>query len=476
MSTKALPPPDKKPAGGPPAIDKPPMGGRPGGGPGAGPPKPAPKPPMGGLPGASGPGGPPPGGGKPPLGDMPPAMDSPGLGPESGVEEASEPYGAQVLRRMHEDHQILIEEYHDMLNVLEHNDIKDFVVTHLNAIDQMMSGVEQLFASAYGENSGIPPLANAMPGGEGLPPMPMGDEEGDMQIAEDDLERDVEDELEDEEELGVEESEEPLEADSGEEEEVSADEAFEGTKKKKAMSFNVDSTAGGTLPGKDGKSKCPKCGDGGCKCEGQAPMGQSVLTGKLKPHHRQYLKEGADLFNELGSGEKPFGDGFRMKAGIYHKLFGDMTSDLVGEDGDKAFGLPDMGGFGLGNVLGGKDHEDFKLLSEASSFLKSLSEEKAFGMGHQEVSKKFYEHLSKFLKDCGDGGSDPVAEMNKANEEIKTGSSGTKSKKRKKDTVPKELQGKSLDSDLVETIYKQEKDIEVLTSQLNRLNGVFSHI
>lgn len=67
---------------------------------------------------------------------------------ESGVVEgADEPYGAQVLRRIHKDQSILMQDYEEMLEHLEQPDVKKHVLELQEEIEQRMQKIEDLFSS-----------------------------------------------------------------------------------------------------------------------------------------------------------------------------------------------------------------------------------------------------------------------------------------------------------------------------------------
>lgn len=70
-----------------------------------------------------------------------------------------EKYGAQVLRRIHQHHIILMEEYDEMMNMLEEETVKKHLQAILEHQEEVLEATEDLFTSLYAENE---PLADAM--------------------------------------------------------------------------------------------------------------------------------------------------------------------------------------------------------------------------------------------------------------------------------------------------------------------------
>ncbi len=89
---------------------------------------------------------------------------------------ADEPWGAQCLRRIHEDKCHLMRDYDDMLGPLEHDHVKGFMSKLLGHHDQHLTEIEKLWGKHYGH---LPPLAEAL-GEEDLPEV-----SGDVELDED---------------------------------------------------------------------------------------------------------------------------------------------------------------------------------------------------------------------------------------------------------------------------------------------------
>lgn len=84
-----------------------------------------------------------------------PAMGEP-MGKDMPGEE--EPYGAQVLRRMHEDHGHLMKDYHQMHSLCENKQVKKLLHKDLEHKASHMDEIEGEFAKSYKD---FPPLAGA---------------------------------------------------------------------------------------------------------------------------------------------------------------------------------------------------------------------------------------------------------------------------------------------------------------------------
>jgi len=77
--------------------------------------------------------------------------------PETG-EKDLEPYGAGVLRRIHEHHSILLQEYDEAMQVLENEGVKKHLQKILEGVSDILDSTESLFEHEYGESEGVEPL------------------------------------------------------------------------------------------------------------------------------------------------------------------------------------------------------------------------------------------------------------------------------------------------------------------------------
>ncbi len=117
--------------------------------------------------------------GGPPMPQQGPMPGQPMPGPEMMEEPGpEEPYGAQILRRVHDDHMNLLEDYDQLLGVLDNSNVRNFMMELLSGMDQLMSSAEQFFMEEYGH---LDPIAGDMeeeslPAGPGGQPLPDGDD------------------------------------------------------------------------------------------------------------------------------------------------------------------------------------------------------------------------------------------------------------------------------------------------------------
>jgi hypothetical protein len=85
-------------------------------------------------------------------GDQPSMPTEAEMSPEQVKEE---PYGAQVLRRLHEDHSILLQQYDEMMGILEQEQVKGHLQSVLERIAETLEAGEELFDEAYAELGGM---------------------------------------------------------------------------------------------------------------------------------------------------------------------------------------------------------------------------------------------------------------------------------------------------------------------------------
>ena len=186
--------------------------------------------------------------------DLPEDAAPPEDVPETPEEGSDEPYSAQVLRRMHKDASILLEEYDEMAGPLEHDKIKGHLQEKLEALVSELEEIEDLFGKHHED---LPELEGA------------GTEEKDL-----------------EEDDGVPKDE--SEDDSREEKEPTPEEAMEGMEKEEKKKQEKSLRNGHVkslrrrIKGMDGdddeeqekalkfyrraKGLCPTCGKSPCIC------------------------------------------------------------------------------------------------------------------------------------------------------------------------------------------------------------------
>jgi hypothetical protein len=247
-------------------------------------------------------------------------------------ESSSEPYGAQVLRRIYEHCEILMEEYDNHIKPLENEKVKEFVTGILEGLAEHMDTVEEIFEHEYEELGGI--------GGE----------------ADD---KDATDE-----------------ADSEEEELPSPEEAVEGMQKKAHKNGYFKTYPTKTTPAKN--CKCSKCrmkrkglgiedghepgkeegniqaGNPGTKKKKDFPemeheddvneVTEGVGTDEgikgsggglksLQPHHKSHLADAHGFLKDLSESQELTHE-HRLDAHLHHKQLADISDHMLGiEDG-----------------------------------------------------------------------------------------------------------------------------------------------
>lgn len=301
------------------------------------------------------------------------------------LEEADvEPYSAQVLRRRHDHSKILLEEYDEMMRLLEEDEVKANLQEKLEHLAEDLDEIEELFAKKHPDGK---PLEGAG-------------------------EKDLEDEDEDESEAE--------EADSEEEELPTPEEAVEGMnveREENVKALRVRYKKG-LEPGEEAedeeKEKAMKKKKGiepgeeaekeekekALDAEGQIDKeDEEVEIGMkaLEPHEKEKMGEASEYLKDLST-EENFGDEHRMKSYHYHKALGDIAGM---EDEEKGYKSGDAM-----QAMEGQDnefevqhpgekalHPHRKAAHGASMFFKSLSQERAFGDMHREKALAYHKAL-----------------------------------------------------------------------------------
>ncbi len=298
-----------------------------------------------------------------------------------------EPHGAQVLRRMHEDHKILMKDYHDMMGPLEHEGVKKHLEKTLQGIEGTLGETEKHFAKHYKD---LPPLEDAM--------SDMGDEHAeDEELDAEGAEKDMDDDT--------------TEADSAEEELPSPEEAYEGSQKTPDENEKHLKNGKTKTLKKKVKSACPKCGKEGCECgknlkkdmtekeagkiegeledvAGDVAAETSDTEKSLEPHQRSMISEAAKHCKAL-SETQTFEDDQRFDSHHHAKNLDGIIGDgqepnpAIAEGETKSEpGSPEW----MEEEANEPEHKSMgwhKTLSDASQFLHGVSREKAFGDAHR---------------------------------------------------------------------------------------------
>ncbi len=397
---------------------------------------------------------------------------------EEKVEEPAEKYGAQALRRIHQDHGLLMEEYNGFLEHLEEPQVKEHIEELLGEIDERMSKVEELFGS-IDEYKSYDKLEGASEPEE---------ETKDMD----------------------ENAEEQTEGDSETPEETPPEEVVEGMKSmdvekvkqlrgqwKRKGNLGVE---GNQTPGNEEFDKKPgKQGSNGkLGVEGSHNPGfeefqkkpgtqgkqfpeaekedaevdvtkkgfpeesnmddrsevQHPDTKGLMPHHRKAIGEASDYAREL-SEENDFGEEHRKKSYFHHKMLDNIAEDFSGSDygveghhepGMESMHQKDMPVENADNEAN-VQHPCYKVLKDASRHFKALSDERAFGEEHRKACLLAHKALEPFGKE------DERAEVTEGNTD---------------DIVPGEMGEKAL-LPLKAKLDQRTKMMDDLNEKMNRL-------
>lgn len=453
-----------------------------------------------------------------------PEVDSADAGAEV-QEPSNEPWGAQVLRRVHEDHSLLMKDYDEMMGPLEHEGIKSHMQDHMGTMDKFLTKSEQLFKKHYKE---LPGLEGAMEQNE----------------TDKDLDDGVETDSSPEEDAPT--GDEALEGMENKDDEDMPTEEEKSLYKKKHLrkSAEEEEKEKALRFYRRAKGLCPTCGKDPCVCKkslnkkkksaqdpedipgyeeyqdkpgkphgdadipetpgneenDEGPRASEGLPGTkdLEPHELDKVNEAKDYLKDL-SEEQNFGEEHRMKAYHYHKAL-----EPMGESSDE-----EMKGFDPSEVDGksGMDpetvpgyeefqdkpgqpgsEEDFKSfrksIGEASEHFRSLSQEKAFGDEHRMKCMMHHKALDDHLngvKDFGEldssdqgvevtePGEKDFPEVDDADEGVEVTEPGEKGVKDDDDMDGEE---KSLRiKKLKNILYQQNKQIAALARKLPLLNG-----
>lgn len=77
--------------------------------------------------------------------------------PDQESQQREEPFGAQVLRRLHSDGCTLMQEYDEMMKVTEHPQVRRHLEKRLGHLDELLTNTETLFKKNYKD---FPPLGD----------------------------------------------------------------------------------------------------------------------------------------------------------------------------------------------------------------------------------------------------------------------------------------------------------------------------
>lgn len=309
------------------------------------------------------------------------------VGGEAEHEEhgGEEPYGAQILRRMHEDHSILMKDYDDMMGPLEHEHVKKLLQKTLEDHASRLDDIENHFSKHYPD----------LPGIEGAKDMEGGEEEEKPEEGK---------EEKPEGETPVEDTE-AVPTDSEEDEETPPEEAVEGMKSLRRR-YSKKTFKGKKKSLKESKRK-----------------GMEPDQEEMGDHEKETVGKAASFLKDLS--ETPeLTDEHKMEAYHYHKGLddiggmlgmGSMPEEEIKQKGVKSEIPGDEEYWQEEAAEPEHQHPHAETIGGASQFLKSISTEQNFGDPHREEALVHHKGLSD-LVGMGEEGKD-FPEMDEEDEE-----------------------------------------------------------
>lgn len=411
---------------------------------------------------------------------------------EVGIEDKEmpdEPLSAQFLRRVHEDKSILMQDYHDIIRHVEHPEIRKFAEeTLLPALEDIMSGVEELFDTHH---SDLPGIEGAMTKDADMEDETIEntDEKGEDLESDDTVNETADIQSEGD------------STDDREEEEPTGDEVVEGMETKR---FKNIKTKSAECTCKD-KKNC-KCGkslkkkkaltddevdaikddiDTQASDTEDAPV-ESLSSKALEMEEKAELGEVSNYLKDVST-LPDIEDDHRLKAYHYHKNLERMSGmdafDMKALDDDETEDKSIPGDLEWLQEEGAEGehkniHPHRKMCGKSSRFLKGLSTEKAFGETHRDMAMTLHKEMEGAINEdqMEDEVKDDEVMEEVVEEEIpEPGTMNTKAKD-DKDEKKKSIKTKS-DDDLEDkdekklkgTLLAQRKMMRELYSKLNGL-------
>lgn len=372
-------------------------------------------------------------------------------------DEAPEKYSAQVLRTMHKDAQILMQQYDEMRKPLEHEEVDGLLERKLQDLVEDLEEIESLFAKHHPD---LPELEGA-----GAKDM------GEAEVEEEDT------------------GDEAATADSEEEDLPDAYEAVEGMNKKQQKDLRTKYTKS--------MEKCAKCGMKACKCAGMKSAEMPVVPDKaddtegsfagedkvepgdepkeknmFAPHEKENIKGAAGYCGELAT-EQNFGDEHRMKAYYWHKSLEPLHAQAA--EGTDPATQPGNEEYQMKSAEAGtpvaepKDCEHGSLsmaekrsqIGNASMFLRKMSMERAFGDQHRAEAAHHAKTLNPLAMEAEEQG---------VQEGHAPGEMGEKDMDDEEEVDEKKLHAvKSLFENQGKSIAQLTKTLETLSAKLVRV-------
>lgn len=287
--------------------------------------------------------------------------------------EPIEPHGASMLRRFHEDHSILMKDYHDAMQRLEPDSaVRKYIETSLAGMEKALGGAEALFSKHYKD---LPPLEGAMEAEVDI------DADGDLDVAVDDIpEPEMTDAMPaDSSPPGEPEEEDPVTMDDVETKRLKAKGKHLAAKRK-----NADDMP----PGTDSDADIPT-----------EPTEEPALEKAMKAledGEKDDVREACDFAKELSEAQT-LEDDHRQKSFHYHKSMNKLcgvknaapgTPPATSDDFQKS--MEDL-------AASADMHPHRKACKTAGDYFGRMAKEKAFGDAHREEAAACAADMEKAL-------------------------------------------------------------------------------
>lgn len=383
----------------------------------------------------------------------------------------AEPFGSQVLRKMHGDISNMMQEYDKYMPVLDHEHVKNHVASHLGEWEKMLSTTEKLHGKHYKDHEPLTAPEDAL---------------------ENEEEEDVPEETEEKE------LDETMPASSGEEELPPVEEVAEAmhdependnSEQQKALRLKYRKKQ------LSAKSMCSSCKKEPCSCgkkvlkkstEVPVPLDNLPDTktppaefepgvgAKLLPHHKSSVGEAAGYLKEIGEPNSNFDDEARMKAYHYHKTLdgigqiqreaGKSVEEDDKEKKDFSEGSPEA------EAVPERTPDTPPSIPAASKFFKGLSQERAFGDPHREEAKSHCKALEELVND--DKGMEDETEVDAEMQDDgpppapgEMGEKDLKDDKEKKKSSPKDEEETKLLKSILKKNQEEMKKVKVMSDK-----------
>jgi hypothetical protein len=304
---------------------------------------------------------------------------------------STEPYGAQVLRRMHEDHKHLLSDYDELAGPMEHEAVKKHLTKTLEGISSHLDETEGLFKKHYKD---LPPLADSL-------------DDPDNATEEDATEAtDVEGDTKEIDDPDA------IPTDSGEEELESSDEAVESMDNNPGMGQKrLKYSKNKNLPA---KTKCNACA--GKNADEENKETKSVdeemkeekkikaMDNGLDDNEKKSLKRVSKFLKAMAD-SPDYGNDMK-KLSFFH---GKSMDDMTGDDDEKMYHKSED----KSEFAGDRDwlaeeeaeaehkknlHPHRKFIQNLSKFLKAMSDENVMTQEHRAAAKAYAEDIDKIAE------------------------------------------------------------------------------